>query len=334
MMTNFFENLANILGFLLLAAPCFVAGLYANRLNISIAFPLLGAVVVGVGVGLATALIECSVIMLLLGKRARAYIEELASPEGWWITRVLDSLARASRNQLMVMLVIGMLPLAYAIARPWYIFRPFHERLPEYLELAEGTPPLEDSGESKAPEQPQFGNRGVNEAPERLQPGSPDVDDDAPVQPQFGNSEGNNAPKQPQHSNEQVPLRESLREQPKTPKPSNLPVTGKILPVDIRRRAIDPVFFHLSDAVRPQRPDEVGAVAALWFGEIEVGQYDDKTPAIQEDCTVMVWDKRTKSLLAQRHFVGAMPPRWVIKGFPDRYRPYAAIRDYLNGLRR
>lgn len=312
MMSDFFEKLANLLGFLLLAAPCFVAGLYANRLNISIAFPLLGAVALGVGVGVGTALIECSVIMLLAGKRARSYIEELASPEGWWITRVLDSLARASRNWLMVMLVIGLLPLAYCIARPWYIFRPFQERLPEYLELAGGTPPLEDPGESKAPEQPQFGNREVDEAPE---------------QPQFGNPEKNEGPKQPQPD-------ETERELPKVPKPSNLPVTGKILPIDIGRRGIDPVFFHLSDAVRPQHPDEVGAIAALWFGAIEVGQYDDKSPMIQEDCTVMVWDKRTKSLLSQRHFVGAMPPRWVIKGFPDRYRPYAAIRDYLNGLKR
>lgn len=120
--------------------------------------------------------------------------------------------------------------------------------------------------------------------------------------------------------------------------PSNLPVQGKIMPVDVTKQIIDPVFLNLSSDLRPSRPEEVGAIAALWWWEMRVGRYgsggdSDTHGAFQQHCIVMVWDKSTKSLLAKQHFVGGRPPKTSMYGNRESgSRPYAEISDFLNHL--
>jgi hypothetical protein len=115
-------------------------------------------------------------------------------------------------------------------------------------------------------------------------------------------------------------------------------VQGKIMPVDVTKQIIDPVFLNLSSDLRPSRPEEVGAIAALWWWEMRVGRYgsggdSDTHGAFQQHCIVMVWDKSTKSLLAKQHFVGGRPPKTSMYGNRESgSRPYAEISDFLNHL--
>lgn len=111
------------------------------------------------------------------------------------------------------------------------------------------------------------------------------------------------------------------------------PVNGRILPVNMEEKRIDPVFFELSRDLRPNNPDEVGAIAALWWTEVEVGTYGGMGSAYREDCTVMVWDKTTRNLLSQKWIMGPEPPSSSINGAGHHGdKPYNEVRDYLNGL--
>jgi hypothetical protein len=111
------------------------------------------------------------------------------------------------------------------------------------------------------------------------------------------------------------------------------PVKGKMIPVDVKSKDFDPVFFDLSKDLRPQNPDEIGAVAALWWEERQVGTYGGKGGAYQEHCTVLVLDKATGTLLASKSFIGSMPPSKSQNGASQTGdKPYLEIREFLNGL--
>jgi hypothetical protein len=110
-------------------------------------------------------------------------------------------------------------------------------------------------------------------------------------------------------------------------------VKGKIIPVNMKKKTIDPVFFDLSGDFRPKNPEEIGAVAALWWEDVRIGSYGGKGGAYRVECTVMLWDKATKVLLSEKMFRGSEPPSTSSNGatqFGDK--PYKEIREYLNGL--
>jgi hypothetical protein len=114
---------------------------------------------------------------------------------------------------------------------------------------------------------------------------------------------------------------------------SYLPVKGKLIPVDMKSKDIDPVFFDLSTDFRPKNPDEIGAIAALWWEERRIGSYGGKGGAYREYCTVTVLDKGTGTLLASKSFVGPMPPEKSQNGASQTGdKPYSEIREFLNGL--
>jgi hypothetical protein len=110
-------------------------------------------------------------------------------------------------------------------------------------------------------------------------------------------------------------------------------VKGKILPVDMKKKTIDPVFFDLSGDFRPRNPEEIGAIAALWWEDVQLGTYGGKGGAYREECTVMVWDRATRNLLAEKSFRGSEPPSKSNNGVSQHGdKPYKEIREYLNGL--
>ena len=110
-------------------------------------------------------------------------------------------------------------------------------------------------------------------------------------------------------------------------------VKGKLIPVDMKSKAIDAVFFDLSNDFRPKNPEEIGTIAALWWEDHPVGTYGGKGTAYQERCTVMVLDKSTGTLLASKSFIGPMPPNKSQNGASQTGdKPYKEIREFLNGL--
>jgi hypothetical protein len=306
-------------GFILLLVASIFAGIYAAELNTSTWFSLfvVSGTVAGLGTGLGVALMEASILLLITGKAGRSYLKRAQVQKRFMLAyharRFLLTISE-ERIRLISVLIIGTMAPAYWIARPLYLFNVFEEGLPEYLALSRTTPPQNLLVERNRKEE-------TDNTPEEGR------EDEAPEQPQFGNVSP------PVDTNGQG---EDRKGEPAPAKPattSNLPVSGKILPIDVQRRTVDPVYLDLADEVRPQRPDEVGAIAALWWSKVEVGSYSSSNGAFQQTCTVMVWDKRTKSLLAERSFAGGMPARWSLHGFPQKgSKPYAAIRDFLNGL--
>ena len=117
------------------------------------------------------------------------------------------------------------------------------------------------------------------------------------------------------------------------PTPADRTLTGKLVAVDMKSKTIDPVFFDLSNDLRPNKPEEIGAIAALWWEEQQIGTYGGKGGAYQEHCTVMVLDKATGTLLAEKSFIGSMPPSTSKNGVSQTGdKPYGEIREYLNGL--
>jgi len=310
--------------FILLLVACIFAGIYAAELNTSTWFSLfvVSGTVAGLGTGLGVALMEASILLLITGKAGRSYLTRAQVQKRFMLAyharRFLLVVSEEKIRIISVLIIASMAP-AYWIARPLYIFAIFQERLPEYLALARSTPP-----------NPLVEHDKKEEADDTTD----GRDDEAPEQPQFGNA---SAPVDTngQPADGQAEVRKETPAPAKPAGPSNLPVRGKILPVDVQRRRVDPVYLDLSNNVRPGRPDEVGAIAALWWSKVEVGSYSSSNGAFQQTCTVMVWDKPTKSLLAERSFAGGMPPRWSLHGAPQSgSRPYVEIRDFLNGLPR
>jgi hypothetical protein len=114
---------------------------------------------------------------------------------------------------------------------------------------------------------------------------------------------------------------------------SYLPVKGKVIPVDMKGKDIDPVFFDLSNDFKPKNPDEIGTIAALWWEERRIGSYGGKGGAYQMYCTIMVLDKATGTLLASKSFVGSEPPSTSQNGASQTGdKPYKEITEFLNGL--
>jgi hypothetical protein len=263
------------------------------------------------------ALVEAAIVLLFMGKNAQENLEN-AGMEG---NRTIDALRkffqRASRHKagLVAMLMAGLMPPAYWIARPLYVLSAFKPHLPEYLALATHIAPREGF-------------------PVESTPGSDEEEDEdsnvAPVQPDFGGNAAEEVARETRVRDEEIAKH-------RVPKPSHLPVKGKIMPVNVNEKIIDPVFFALSSDLRPSRPDDVGAIAALWWWEETVGQYGsgdgDTNAALQQHCIVMVWDTETRSLLARQSFVGGKPPRTSSHGTRQSgSKPYAEISDFLNHL--
>ncbi|HEV2990266.1 MAG TPA: hypothetical protein VG759_17610 [Candidatus Angelobacter sp.] len=119
--------------------------------------------------------------------------------------------------------------------------------------------------------------------------------------------------------------------------PSNesQPIKGKLIPIDMKDKKIDPVLTDLSKDLKPDHPEDVGSVAALWWDEHRIGHYGASGGgAYRWECRIMVWDKASGALLrVSRNFVGSEPPSTSKNGVSQSGdKPYKEITEYLNGL--
>ncbi len=122
---------------------------------------------------------------------------------------------------------------------------------------------------------------------------------------------------------------------PVAPANEDRPLKGKLVPIDMKTKKIDPVLTDLSKELRPDRPEDVGAVAALWWDEHRIGHYGSSGGgAYRWECRIMVWDKASGALLrVSQNFQGSDPPSSSNHGVTQwGDKPYAQIKAYLNGL--
>jgi len=323
------KDLAKVFGLLALVVSCIGAGFYGADLNTTYSFTTVAGVVTvaGLGVFLGTILVEFAIVMLIMGEKGKVHLQNAQLPSQSVVNYGRNFLQMVVRKKggLTALLIIGMLPLLYWIARPLYVFSMFHQHLPEYVELATHNSPSELAIASGRPED---ANVVEEDEDDDVPPPPPDIDGEV-APPQAGSAT------KPRDTNGEAspPPKEVPR--PKPPKPVILPVHGKIMPIDANKQTIDPVLLDLSEQMRPRNPDEVGAVAAMWWYHVQVGHYNDSghSAANRQQCTLLLWDVRTKALLAQRDFTGGPPPKVSAYGASSSGpRPYAEIRDFLNRL--
>lgn len=86
-------------------------------------------------------------------------------------------------------------------------------------------------------------------------------------------------------------------------------VKGKIIPIDVKAREIDYVYFDMPDDIRPIKPEDVGTVALLEWDKVQVGTYSGGSPAYQQTVRVTVVDKDTRGVIGQAEYQGSMPPQ-------------------------
>ncbi len=112
------------------------------------------------------------------------------------------------------------------------------------------------------------------------------------------------------------------------------PIKGKLIPIDVKKKKVDPLFFDLSDELRPKRPEDIGTLALLLCEENQIGRYGGAGGgAYQWECRVQVADGGTGAVLSEKSFTGSMPPSTSNNGATQSGdKPYKQIGEYLNGL--
>ena len=85
-------------------------------------------------------------------------------------------------------------------------------------------------------------------------------------------------------------------------------IRGRVLPVNKKRREVDPMHFQLPAALRSQKPDDVGMFAVLTDGQRQVGKYDDGSPAYVYTLDVQLIDRARNVTIARHTLEGGPPP--------------------------
>jgi hypothetical protein len=83
---------------------------------------------------------------------------------------------------------------------------------------------------------------------------------------------------------------------------------GKLLVMKRDAPEIDGLFFELPEELRAAGPAEVGSVAFVACGEIEVGRYEGGSAAIQSYCEAALLDLEARALVGERRVLGPPPP--------------------------
>jgi hypothetical protein len=115
------------------------------------------------------------------------------------------------------------------------------------------------------------------------------------------------------------------------------PRAGKVVLVDMDKRAFDDFHLALPEEVRATSPAEVATIAQMRYTRQEVGHYEFGVRAIQLSCTMTVVDRASRTVIATRSFTWGLPPASIprssdrddVTGPP----PLKEITAFLTGLR-
>jgi hypothetical protein len=82
----------------------------------------------------------------------------------------------------------------------------------------------------------------------------------------------------------------------------------KMITIDMINRKVDSLYFQLPQELRATTPEEVETVVWLRWGQDYIASYEGGGKAIRHTCTVTVFDRATKKVVAQTTFQGEEPP--------------------------
>jgi hypothetical protein len=116
---------------------------------------------------------------------------------------------------------------------------------------------------------------------------------------------------------------------------------GKIIPVNKTENKIDDIYYSLPEGLRATKPEDVGTIVWLDWGEDKVGHYcseyipgcfSSDDPAIVNTCDVTIIDKSIPAIVVERNFRGSDPPQKTKGGGASGSMPTEEIVDYLQNL--
>jgi hypothetical protein len=115
------------------------------------------------------------------------------------------------------------------------------------------------------------------------------------------------------------------------------PRLGKVVLVDVEKRAVDPLHLSLPDDLRAVNPEEATTVGQMRYTRKEVGRYEGGSRGIQLSCTLTVVDRATRKVIANESFYRGPPPvkiaRTSAKEDVVGAAPWKEISRFLAGLR-
>ena len=100
-----------------------------------------------------------------------------------------------------------------------------------------------------------------------------------------------------------------------------------VLPVDLKTRAVDRMYFRLKDAYKPKSAADVSSVVGFKCSDEVVGSYSDGASGYQKSCDIYVIEVSNHTLSYVGNFTGSEPPDSK-KGSGSRTGSHPA-RDYL-----
>ena len=100
-----------------------------------------------------------------------------------------------------------------------------------------------------------------------------------------------------------------------------------VLPVDLKTRAVDRMYFRLKDAYKPKSAADVSSVVGFKCSDEVVGSYSDGASGYQKSCDIYVIEVGNHTWSYVGNFTGSEPPDSK-KGSGSRTGSHPA-RDYL-----
>jgi hypothetical protein len=113
-------------------------------------------------------------------------------------------------------------------------------------------------------------------------------------------------------------------------------IKGKIIIIDNQKNKIDHIYYDLPENLRATKPENVGTIVLLEWGEDKIGFYaSPRSEAIVITCQVTVIDKSIPAIVSKVNFEGPPPPAILKSGeSATGAMPTQEIVNYLQGLPR
>ncbi len=88
---------------------------------------------------------------------------------------------------------------------------------------------------------------------------------------------------------------------------ANVSLGTKILPVDLKTRTVDEMFFSLKEEFKPSSETDVTTIVGFNCEDNSIGSYTDGALAYQKTCQIYLIDTLTQTFSSVGTFAGTEP---------------------------
>lgn len=111
-------------------------------------------------------------------------------------------------------------------------------------------------------------------------------------------------------------------------------VKGRVLPVEHKHGAPDQIHFELPPPLRSAKPEDVGTIVWLEYGQKLVGKYEGGAWAYAQTCRITLIDRARNVIIARQNVEGPPPPQTISEREHAGYggMPWPQVIAYLSSL--